>query len=899
VAGSTGTLLAAGIADVAHTAPFLLGGVSAPGITWALLGVGFVLHVALTPAMALPGAWTDAGRCRRASLGDGVVGIALLGFRVGSMIGIAATVLQQSSSDGCASFDSARAAGAGPFPAGLDLLGDPGALARALSIGIVSAVAAITVALFSIVPAVSMTLQLQSSVAATRAEQTRSNLSKLLRAVTYVSHHARGPLNAAVMCLAVLQHEATEADAEGLSVKASGALMTVRRSEKRPAQRGSTAPPPVPSGPPARALPDPPAPEAAAPPPSPGRRSAAAAGLTAALRVDVTEPALHAETVLGTAPPAALADSARGASTPSSDASTPQAATRDLRIALEAAKQELDDLLLWQRLSSTTTAGQRESWGCFSAPWFDVVATRFAERRHVARVALRVTGGPPAPVPTDLTDVSAPRQDAASHRRPLSEGGATLATAASSATPTPQSAVAGGLSPNPPPSAALGPIRRPTTPVTPGVVELDSGDVSCATTPAASPAPSRSSHQHIRRRSTFFNRLAWTAASPEPEPAHLWLAHVDHARLQQAAVALVAVGTYAAAAGHRSLEPGSPRRGVQLAVHVSRNPGGRSGLPYPAHPRPESAPSAVRGIVAVEVRHTGKGYTPQQLSEDPFEPFAHLAGGDDSLQLSESGLRLAVVSGIAAAMGGEAGIASAGPDDGAHIWLTVPAWVVPKDSEGAAGLCDPADASSVHALSPENWPSGVVGIAGRRLGSTQSDTRPGARAGSRRGKPLAGWVVWVADDDAVIARVTSAVVRRWGAAPRTFADGADLVAALDGGPSSPGGTDLDPDAAEGGSDAGRTDTGSSAEEGRVRTPADLPRALLVDSRMPVLSGVATIGQALAAGRRIDPLWLPRVVMITGEADGDTEARARAVGAHAVLTKPVAARDLLAALLPQG
>jgi DNA-binding response OmpR family regulator len=72
----------------------------------------------------------------------------------------------------------------------------------------------------------------------------------------------------------------------------------------------------------------------------------------------------------------------------------------------------------------------------------------------------------------------------------------------------------------------------------------------------------------------------------------------------------------------------------------------------------------------------------------------------------------------------------------------------------------------------------------------------------------------------------------------------------------------------------------------VERGADL---ILVDQTMPHMDGVTFVEHARAAG------YAARILMITGRGDARTTDAARAAGADAVLVKPVAPRDLLAAI----
>jgi DNA-binding response OmpR family regulator len=69
-------------------------------------------------------------------------------------------------------------------------------------------------------------------------------------------------------------------------------------------------------------------------------------------------------------------------------------------------------------------------------------------------------------------------------------------------------------------------------------------------------------------------------------------------------------------------------------------------------------------------------------------------------------------------------------------------------------------------------------------------------------------------------------------------------------------------------------------------PANL---ILVDQNMPEMNGVMFVVQVRAAGSTA------RVLMITGRGDASTAEAARVAGANALLVKPIAPSDLIAAI----
>ncbi|KAA0148854.1 hypothetical protein FNF31_07320 [Cafeteria roenbergensis] len=398
-----------------------------------------------------------------------------------------------------------------------------------------------------------------------------------------------------------------------------------------------------------------------------------------------------------------------------------------------------------------------------------------------------------------------------------------------------------------------------------------------------------------------------------PGPAFPWAVYTDHARVMQAAVAMVAIGTYAAATRSSRSRPGH----VCVSVSVSTGRRALSGLGWSQQSAPRRGMrGSERGVLCVEVRFTGQGYSAAELDGDPFDPFGRLRHGDESLRLGSSGLRLAVVRGVASSLEGEAGLASGGEDCGAHLWLRVPVTVVRRSSESwaehvrrqcaadsaglgsgsrkaapAAGTVEPVARAWTAAKSPGGRgaraasgrlgrAAGLAPGAALRLAPARSSRSPTNRANA----PLSGWRVWVADDDPTAARVSALVVRRSGAATRTFADGAQLVAAVEAAL----------DAGEAELEAGGGPPGTSgAETGAVW---GLPDGVLVDGSMPVLGGVDAIRAIVALGKARAPWWEPRLWLVTGDVTAEGEAEALRAGADGMLRKPVTGERLVSSLL---
>jgi FixJ family two-component response regulator len=82
---------------------------------------------------------------------------------------------------------------------------------------------------------------------------------------------------------------------------------------------------------------------------------------------------------------------------------------------------------------------------------------------------------------------------------------------------------------------------------------------------------------------------------------------------------------------------------------------------------------------------------------------------------------------------------------------------------------------------------------------------------------------------------------------------------------------------------------ASAREFLAREPSTGPCCLVLDVRMPGLSGLDLQQTLAAAGRRMS------IVFVSGHVDAPMSARAMKAGAVDLLTKPVDAKDLMQAV----
>ena len=85
------------------------------------------------------------------------------------------------------------------------------------------------------------------------------------------------------------------------------------------------------------------------------------------------------------------------------------------------------------------------------------------------------------------------------------------------------------------------------------------------------------------------------------------------------------------------------------------------------------------------------------------------------------------------------------------------------------------------------------------------------------------------------------------------------------------------------------ETFASAREFLAREPSTGPCCLVLDVRMPGLTGLDLQETLAAAGRRM------RIVFVSGHADVPMSVRAMKGGAVDLLTKPVDAKDLVRAI----
>jgi DNA-binding response OmpR family regulator len=89
------------------------------------------------------------------------------------------------------------------------------------------------------------------------------------------------------------------------------------------------------------------------------------------------------------------------------------------------------------------------------------------------------------------------------------------------------------------------------------------------------------------------------------------------------------------------------------------------------------------------------------------------------------------------------------------------------------------------------------------------------------------------------------------------------------------------------------DVALSGEEALRMLEGDVPDVMVLDLRMPGLDGLEVL-------RRVRDRYPGiAVIVMTGRGTGEDEARARALGAYAYLTKPVDINDLMETIRAAG
>ncbi|KAA0161814.1 hypothetical protein FNF31_03599 [Cafeteria roenbergensis] len=391
--GATEAIVAA--MDVPTTALMMLGFMSEPAPTWALSIALILVHAVGSPAVR----WaidfgcprTAPRRVRAAHERASPIERALVtGSRVIVVVLTVGAVNVFGGTAGCQQWNetAARALPAQNWPAGYDLLQQP-YRARMLSVVSINSVIALCLGIMVFGPVAAIAIQLRGVTSRAKEAESRARSDRLQQAAIYVGHHSRGPLNSAMLCLDLLDLDdgSAAAPAGGHRAVASGPpagadlLAIVSRAGGAPHARllpggqleagssfGSDAP----------LLP-----------------AFDTAGVDTAATGGASLPSLELAADGGataglTAEPDQAASAAAAAELPSS-----ASLMRDLKTSLEAAKQQLDDLLLWQRLAEPD-AMTRASWGRVDAGWAWAIAGHFSGERAAAGVALTITGCGPA-----------------------------------------------------------------------------------------------------------------------------------------------------------------------------------------------------------------------------------------------------------------------------------------------------------------------------------------------------------------------------------------------------------------------------------------------------------------------------------------------------------------------
>jgi len=136
-----------------------------------------------------------------------------------------------------------------------------------------------------------------------------------------------------------------------------------------------------------------------------------------------------------------------------------------------------------------------------------------------------------------------------------------------------------------------------------------------------------------------------------------------------------------------------------------------------------------RGVLQIEVRDNGRGIAQRLLESGKlFQPFARLRQGDDSLRMASSGLGLAIVRSIVVeGMRGRVGLSSE-EGEGTTFFARVPVWVRARQRSVARADAVPTDTS---ASATEMQAAGPARAPGPSSSGVQRQPQPAARASAQ------------------------------------------------------------------------------------------------------------------------------------------------------------------------
>ncbi|KAA0158552.1 hypothetical protein FNF28_06173 [Cafeteria roenbergensis] len=253
----------------------------------------------------------------------------------------------------------------------------------------------------------------------------------------------------------------------------------------------------------------------------------------------------------------------------------------------------------------------------------------------------------------------------------------------------------------------------------------------------------------------------------------------------------------------------------------------------------------------------------------------------------------------------------------AAIAMTPPEAPGPGPRSGLAASTDVTGSKSLLAKRVRGRQSGgaavTPGSQSREDRQGRRERRLAKRSGERRAgndgaPPLP--LAWVVDDERVNRTLMARVIRKWGFEVLEFGDGAELVEAVEGVLAGP-----PPGESPAGGRAGCADSADAVSGPALPSPpppspstSSLPRSggrrwpafVTLDAQMPRMGGsdamaaLAAIRSRLeSAGATADAAGLAgvRVIGVTGQAVEEDRDRLSAMGACSVLTKPVAPREL--------